>query len=278
MTLIRGGEERDLAAIVAMGRVRATHFGSISIETSTSCSTAITKKRLLAGLGPPGRVSCISSSLRKASPLLLMSSSASSEAHGRSRSAATVIPLVRESAPFYKRSSHVNPSSAARRSAPGSLGACPSTGHDCVGEALDRRADDAVARIDGDAAAAVWRRCALLAWRHLLSRHPSVHARGLFASVTRTTASRLRRCRCRGRRCGSRTSRASWPTRMRFSSPEDSTARTSCTTAYGSTARCALRHTYITTPATSRRSSGLCATSDELPWHNLRDDHPRCAL
>ena len=34
-----------------------------------------------------------------------------------------MIPLVRESAPFYKRSSHVSPSSAARRSAPGSLAA-----------------------------------------------------------------------------------------------------------------------------------------------------------
>ena len=92
----------------------------------------------------------------------------------------------------------------------------------------------------------------------------------------RATASRLRRCRCRGRRCASRTSRASWPTRTGFSSPADSTARTSCTTGYGSTARCARRPTSITTPATSRRSSGPCATSDERPWHNLRDDHPRC--
>ena len=54
MTLIRGGEERDLAAIVAMGRIRADPFGSTSIETWTSCDAAITTKRMLAGLGTAG--------------------------------------------------------------------------------------------------------------------------------------------------------------------------------------------------------------------------------
>ena len=53
MTLIRGGE-RDLAAIVAMGRIAPTHSGSTSIETWTSCDAAITTKRMLAGLGTAG--------------------------------------------------------------------------------------------------------------------------------------------------------------------------------------------------------------------------------
>jgi hypothetical protein len=35
MTMVRGGEERDLAAIVAMGRARAEPFRSTSIATST---------------------------------------------------------------------------------------------------------------------------------------------------------------------------------------------------------------------------------------------------
>ena len=41
MTLIRGGAERDLAAIAAMDRSALTHFGFISIETSISFSTRL---------------------------------------------------------------------------------------------------------------------------------------------------------------------------------------------------------------------------------------------
>ena len=52
MTLIRGGEERDLAAIVAMGRVRATPFRFHLDRDTDFVQYAVTKKRLLAGLGP----------------------------------------------------------------------------------------------------------------------------------------------------------------------------------------------------------------------------------
>jgi hypothetical protein len=51
MTLIRGGEERDLAAIVAMGHVRATRFRFHLDRDVDFVRYAITKKRLLAGLG-----------------------------------------------------------------------------------------------------------------------------------------------------------------------------------------------------------------------------------
>ena len=54
MTLIRGGEERDLAAIVAMGRIRATPSRFHLDRDVDFVHHAIMKKRLLAGLGPTG--------------------------------------------------------------------------------------------------------------------------------------------------------------------------------------------------------------------------------
>ena len=54
MTLIRGGEERDLAAIVAMGQVRADPFRFHLDRDIDFVQYAITKKRLLAGLGQAG--------------------------------------------------------------------------------------------------------------------------------------------------------------------------------------------------------------------------------
>jgi hypothetical protein len=51
MTLIRGGEERDLAAGVAMGQVRAGSFRVHLDRDVDFVQYAITKKRLLAGLG-----------------------------------------------------------------------------------------------------------------------------------------------------------------------------------------------------------------------------------
>jgi hypothetical protein len=51
MTMVRGGEERDLAAIVAMGRVRAEPFRFHLDRDIDFIQYAITTKRLLAGLG-----------------------------------------------------------------------------------------------------------------------------------------------------------------------------------------------------------------------------------
>ena len=51
MTMVRGGEERDLAAIVAMGRVRAGPFRFHLDRDIDLVQYAITRKRLLAGLG-----------------------------------------------------------------------------------------------------------------------------------------------------------------------------------------------------------------------------------
>ena len=52
MTMVRSGEERDLAAIVAMGRVRADPFRFHLDRDIDLVQYAITRKRLLAGLGP----------------------------------------------------------------------------------------------------------------------------------------------------------------------------------------------------------------------------------
>jgi hypothetical protein len=54
MALIRGGEERDLAAIVAMGQVRASAFRFHLDRDVDFVHHAIMKKRLLAGLGTAG--------------------------------------------------------------------------------------------------------------------------------------------------------------------------------------------------------------------------------
>jgi hypothetical protein len=54
MTLIRGGEERDLAAIAAMGRFRAESFRFYLDRDVGFEQYAITNKRLLAGLGTVG--------------------------------------------------------------------------------------------------------------------------------------------------------------------------------------------------------------------------------
>jgi GNAT superfamily N-acetyltransferase len=51
MTMVRGGDERDLAAIVAMGRARADPFRFHLDRDVDLVQYAITRKRLLAGLG-----------------------------------------------------------------------------------------------------------------------------------------------------------------------------------------------------------------------------------
>jgi hypothetical protein len=53
MTMVRGGEERDLAAVVAMGRVRAGPFRFHLDRDVEFAQYAMTRKRLLAGLGSP---------------------------------------------------------------------------------------------------------------------------------------------------------------------------------------------------------------------------------
>jgi len=54
MTLVRGGEDRDLDAIAAMGRVRAEPFRFHIDRSVDLIKHAITRKRLLAGLGGAG--------------------------------------------------------------------------------------------------------------------------------------------------------------------------------------------------------------------------------
>jgi len=54
MTLVRGGEDRDLAAIVAMGQARAVRYRFHLERDVDLVKYAITRKRLLAGLGTSG--------------------------------------------------------------------------------------------------------------------------------------------------------------------------------------------------------------------------------
>ena len=54
MVLVRGGENRDLDAIAAMGRVRASQYRFRLDRDVDLIAHAITRTRLLAGLGPPG--------------------------------------------------------------------------------------------------------------------------------------------------------------------------------------------------------------------------------
>jgi hypothetical protein len=54
MTLVRGGEDRDLGAIVAMGQARAEPFRFHLNRDVDYVKYAITRKRLLAGLGAAG--------------------------------------------------------------------------------------------------------------------------------------------------------------------------------------------------------------------------------
>lgn len=54
MTLVRAGEERDLADVVALGRARAERYRLHLDRDRDFLRYAIVKKRLLAGLGPAG--------------------------------------------------------------------------------------------------------------------------------------------------------------------------------------------------------------------------------
>jgi hypothetical protein len=54
MVLVRGGENRDLDAIAAMGRVRASPFRFHLDRDANLIAHAVTRTRLLAGLAPPG--------------------------------------------------------------------------------------------------------------------------------------------------------------------------------------------------------------------------------
>ena len=57
-TLVRGGDDRDLPAIVELGRVRAAPFRWQLDRSAEHIQFAIAKKRLLAGLGPSGAREC----------------------------------------------------------------------------------------------------------------------------------------------------------------------------------------------------------------------------
>jgi GNAT superfamily N-acetyltransferase len=116
MTMVRGGEERDLAAVVAMGQVRAVPFRFHIDRDVDLIQYAITKKRLLAGLGSAGDRQLHFFIAEEGITAAALSSSASSDTRGRSRSVETVLPLAHVSAPFCRRSSRANPSSAVRRS------------------------------------------------------------------------------------------------------------------------------------------------------------------
>ena len=164
MTLIRGGEERDLAAIVAMGQVRASPFRFHLDRDVDFVQYAITKKRLLAGLGAAGARQLhffIAEEGITAAAYVVVSIVGGTwtieECGDRDPSGARVGAILQ--ALIAREPVERRPT--IRAWLPRRLRA--SAGHDRVRDAFDRRDDGAVPRIHGGAAAAVWRRRALLA-------------------------------------------------------------------------------------------------------------------
>jgi hypothetical protein len=92
MTLVRGGEDRDLQAIVAMGHARAGPFRFHIDRDVDLIKHALTRKRLLAGLGRAGVRQLEFVIAEEGSPLPRTSRSASWVTPGQSKSAGTAMP------------------------------------------------------------------------------------------------------------------------------------------------------------------------------------------
>jgi hypothetical protein len=121
MALSRGGEQRDLPAIVAMGQVRASAFRFHLDRDIDFVQHAITKKRLLAGLGPAGTRQLhffIAEEGITAAAYVVVSIIGSI---WTIEECGAGILLARASAPSRRRSSRVSLSSVARQSVPGCL-------------------------------------------------------------------------------------------------------------------------------------------------------------
>ena len=137
--------------------LKPAHSGSTSIETSTSFSTRSRRSDCLQDWDRPGSGICTSSSPKRASRPLPMSSSAWSGVRKRSRSAATAISLWRacrgHSTGTHRARTRRAPSDDPRLVA---SRLCSSAGHDRIGQAFNMRDDGADPRTRDRAAAAVW--------------------------------------------------------------------------------------------------------------------------
>ena len=170
MTMVRGGEERDLAAIVAMGRVRADPFRFHLDRDIDLVQYAITRKRLLAGLGSADARQLhffIAEEGTTAAAYVVVSVAGRTwtleECGDRDASGARVGALLQA---LIAREPVGAPSDDPRMAA----AALPAAaGHHRLGGAVDGDHDGADARRSPDAAAAVRRRCAVLAQRRLLT-------------------------------------------------------------------------------------------------------------
>ena len=103
MTMVRGGEDRDLAAIAAMGEARASPFRFHLERDVDFVKYTMTRKRLLAGLGSAGVRQfqfVIAEEGITAAAYVVISTTA---ARGRSRNAAIAMPPVRAWGPFSRR-------------------------------------------------------------------------------------------------------------------------------------------------------------------------------
>jgi hypothetical protein len=119
MTLVRSGEDRDLAAIAAMGQARASQFRFHLDRDVDLVKYVITKKRLLAGLGSAGvrqlQFVIAEEGITAAAYMVVSIVTA----RGRLKNAATVTPLAHVSAPSFKHSSRANQWNNGRSSAGG---------------------------------------------------------------------------------------------------------------------------------------------------------------
>ena len=114
MTLVRGGEDRHLAAIVAMGDARASLSRFHLVRDVDFVKFALTRRRLLAGLAPAGhrelRFLIAEEGITAAAYLVLTALPAA----GPSRNAATATPPARGSAPCSRPPSPGSRSSSGR--------------------------------------------------------------------------------------------------------------------------------------------------------------------
>ena len=172
MTLIRGGEERDLQAIVAMGQVRASAF---RFHLDRDVDLVQARDRAQAAAGRSRRTARARAAflhrrgrhhrgrLRRHQHRRLHS--------GRSRNAATATPPARASAPCCRRcragTGRTPPVD------PGLAASClrASTDHDREGDAASTNHEAESPWLHERPAAAVRRRCAVLAERYVVRRY-----------------------------------------------------------------------------------------------------------
>jgi GNAT superfamily N-acetyltransferase len=170
MTMVRGGGERDLAAIVSMGRVRVGPLRFHLDREIDLVRFALTRKRLIAGLGPAGarqlHFFIVEEGITAAAYVIVSAAGGTwtlEECGDRDASGAGRRPAAGPDCPGARRASSGDP-----RVAPPGLPAAAA--HNPRGGSGNRGGDDQKARYGDATAAPIEQRRAVLAQRRLLTR------------------------------------------------------------------------------------------------------------